>query len=103
VAPSAYGGGFVLENTSGAIGLVTSAPGLVRLIAHYPVWSVDRYVAARRVDCFWSGLPGATAGVVSRSDGLDFVFLFNLDLSNSARADIRDSINRQLDRLSADL
>jgi CubicO group peptidase (beta-lactamase class C family) len=97
LAPSAYGGDFVLENGEGAGGLVTSAPSIVRLIARYPVWNADKlHLTGRELRTRYGRLAGTSSGATSRADGLDFAFLFNRAVNDAELDEILLAIHTVL-------
>ena len=97
MAPSAYGGDFVLENGEGSGGLMTSAPSIVRLIARYPVWNADKqHLTGRELATRYGALPGTSTGATSRADGLDVAFLFNRRVTDAERDEIMRSIHTVL-------
>ena len=90
LAPNAYGGSFVLETGTGAGGLLASAPTIARVIAGYPVWNADSaYLTGREPAVRYGTFDGTSSGAVSRSDGLDFAFLFNRRVSDAEHDEIR--------------
>jgi CubicO group peptidase (beta-lactamase class C family) len=98
LAPNAYGGSFVLETDTGAGGLVASALTITRVIARYPVWNADTaHLTGRELAVRYGTFDGTSSGAVSRSDGLDFAFLFNRRVSDAEHDEIRDAINAVLD------
>lgn len=98
IAPSAYGGDFVLENGEGTGGLMTSAPSIVRLIARYPVWNANRqHLTGRELATRCGILPGTSSGATSRADGLDFAVLFNRRVPDAALDEILHAIHTVLD------
>ncbi|MFC6015716.1 serine hydrolase [Plantactinospora solaniradicis] len=97
LAPNAYGGDLVLETATGSGGLITSAPSITRVIARYPVWNADRtHLTGREVGTRYGATDGTSSGATSRSDGLDFAFLFNRRVSDAERGEIRDAVNAVL-------
>jgi CubicO group peptidase (beta-lactamase class C family) len=97
LAPQAYGGDFVLETGAGSGGLLTSAPSIVKVIARYPVRNGDAtHLTGRETGTRYGTWDGTTSGATSRSDGLDFAFLFNKRVTDAEHNEIRDAIHAVL-------
>jgi CubicO group peptidase (beta-lactamase class C family) len=97
IAPSAYGGDFVLENGEGSGGLMTSAPSIARLVARYPVANANRqHLTGRELATRYGSLPGTASGATSRADGLDFAFLFNRRVADATVNEILHAIHAVL-------
>ncbi len=104
LAPNAYGGQFVLENSAGAGGLLASAPSIARLIARYPVWNADgAHLAGREVATRYGTFDGTSSGAVCRDDGLDFAFLCNRRVSDAQHDELRDAIHAVLNAHAGEL
>jgi len=80
--PLAYGGQFILENSEGAGGLVSTAPTIARLSTSYAVWGRGhRGAGATRYGDF----AGTWTCSHSLHNGMDFAFMFNRDVPEDAR------------------
>jgi CubicO group peptidase (beta-lactamase class C family) len=101
-----YGGAFVLENAEGALGLVTSAPSLVKLLSRHPVFPKTRDDLAGRAPgaAFGWALDGSYALAISRAeDDIDVAVLCNHALNNAHAAELRMLVERYLAEHGAQL
>ena len=104
MAPNVYGGAFVIENSAGAGGLVTSASTIARICAFYPVWNGDSgALYGRELATRYGTLDGTSSGAQSRGDGLDLAFVFNRRVSDGEHDAIRDAIGAVLDTYGGSL
>jgi CubicO group peptidase (beta-lactamase class C family) len=102
LAPVAYGAHFVLEPAAGALGLVTSAPTLVEMIGHYPVWpaatgpadgsDLTQRTLIGQEPAVYAPMEGTTAVVISHPDGFDIAILFNRKLSGEDIDQLRGTL-----------
>lgn len=95
IAPTAYGGQFVMEIGEGAGGLVTSTGTVARMLAAHAVWDIGPRVVAGRLGEF----DGTGAGANSRQDGIDFSYAFNRAVTEAEHTELTMSLNTLLDRL----
>jgi CubicO group peptidase (beta-lactamase class C family) len=97
VAADVYGGDYVLETGGGSGGLLASTPTIARVIGRHPVWNADSaHLTGRETGTRYGTLDGTVSGATSRTDGLDFAFVFNRRVSDPAHDEIRDAINAVL-------
>ncbi|HMA35299.1 MAG TPA: serine hydrolase domain-containing protein [Chloroflexia bacterium] len=95
--PLAYGGeGWLTEVSGGSGGLVASAPAVTALIHHYAVWGSGPRPSGPGP---WEsvktgGMAGTSSRAVSRSDGLDYTYIFNTRDFPDARL---EELNNALD------
>jgi hypothetical protein len=93
IAPNAYGGQVVTENSEGVGGLITSTGSVARFLAGHAVWDIGgRQIAAR-----YGEMDGTGAGAVSRNDGLDFSYAFNRRVTTPDHDYIKGKIDGFLD------
>jgi CubicO group peptidase (beta-lactamase class C family) len=91
MAPTAYGGDFQLEAITGSGGLVTSASTIAQFISRHAVWLSEtptgEILDVRRPAARYGKLAGTTSIAVSKTNGIDFVCLFNRAVSDDAQDD----------------
>jgi CubicO group peptidase (beta-lactamase class C family) len=91
--PVAYGGDFILENSEGTGGLVSTALTMARLISQSAVWGTGGRAVGRRYGSF----PGSWTCAKSLANGTDFVFMFNRDVSAEAKDSFTEHLAQFLD------
>jgi hypothetical protein len=93
MAPTAYGGDFRLEAIAGSGGLVTSASTIAQFISRHAVWLSEtptgEILDGCRPAARYGKLAGTTSIAVSKTNGIDFVCLFNRAVSDDAQDDFR--------------
>jgi CubicO group peptidase (beta-lactamase class C family) len=94
MAPNAYGGQVVIENSEGVGGLIMSTGSVARVLATDAVWNVG----ARESGTRYGEIDGTGAGAVSRDDGLDFGYAINRRITTAEHNLITGQINTFLDQ-----
>jgi CubicO group peptidase (beta-lactamase class C family) len=94
IAPNAYGGQVVTENSEGVGGLIMSTGTIASFLAMHAVWNIG----ARELGTRFGEMDGTDAGATSRGDGLDFAFAFNRRVSNPELNVFNGQIDLFLDR-----
>jgi CubicO group peptidase (beta-lactamase class C family) len=90
IAPNAYGGQVVTENSEGVGGLITSTGSVARFLAGHAVWDIGgRQLGFAR----YGEMDGTGAGAVSRNDGLDFSYAFNRRVTTAEHDYIKGRID----------
>jgi CubicO group peptidase (beta-lactamase class C family) len=69
IAPNAYGGQVLTENSEGVGGLITSTGTVARFLGTHAVWDIGGRQAGTR----YGEMDGTGAGAVSRNDEFDFL------------------------------
>ncbi len=94
IAPNAYGGQVVTENSEGVGGLITSTGTIARLLATHAVWNIG----GRELGTRYREMDGTGACAASRSDGLDFSYAFNRRVTTAEHDGIKGAIDGFLHR-----
>ncbi|HZU12253.1 MAG TPA: serine hydrolase domain-containing protein [Chloroflexota bacterium] len=98
--PAAYGGGdFLTETMDAGGGLAMTSFALARFIHTYAVWGLGRRSTAAGT-WQWAragSMPGTTSLAVSRSNGIDYAYVFN---SRTFPPDALNRLDATLDRLT---
>lgn len=93
--PDVFGGDqMAKESAHGSCGLASSATALALFIRQHAVWGMGGRMAGRR----YGSTPGARSAAVSRTDGVDWVLIFNTRMGFGDGA-----WNGLIDRLDASL
>jgi CubicO group peptidase (beta-lactamase class C family) len=90
IAPNAYGGQLVTENSEGVGGLITSTGTVARVLSRHAVWNIG----GRELGTRYGEMDGTGAAAVSRGDGLDFAYAMNRRVTTAEHDDLKGRIDR---------
>jgi CubicO group peptidase (beta-lactamase class C family) len=99
LSPFCYGGeGWITEAMDTGGGLITSASSMARFISRHAVWGLGgRMAGAARS----GGMAGVASLAVSRTDGVDWAYIFNTrTLSAGALDKLGDALNAVFDKVT---
>jgi len=100
IAPNAYGGQVLTENSEGVGGLITSTGSIARFIGTHAVWDIGgRQTGFAR----YGEMDGTGAGAVSRNDEFDFSYAFNRRVTTAEHDGIKGQIDGFINRHGSNL